>query len=139
MKKASTKIRKIRHKPLKVVYNSNKEYDEFLRSNSETSVHQRWLGALTLSWRKSLSYRNQSTDFLWKSINWFLYDRDLRHKIVNMWIFKSLNNVNPEFVWSYFIFKNTTYNIRNGTLLRLLTAKSTQYGTNLVIFRASLL
>ena len=32
------------------------------------------------SWQRSLSYRNKSIDFLSKSMNWFLYDRDLRHK-----------------------------------------------------------
>ena len=35
---------------------------------------------LTLSWYKSLSYRNQSTDFQSKSIDWLLYDTDLRHE-----------------------------------------------------------
>ena len=35
---------------------------------------------LTLLWRRSLSYRNQFIDLLWKSIDWFLYDRDPRHE-----------------------------------------------------------
>ena len=30
-----------------------------------------------------LSYRTQSTDLLCKSMDWFLYDRDLRHERVN--------------------------------------------------------
>ena len=34
---------------------------------------------LTLSWRRPLSYRNQSID-LSKSMDWFLYDRNLRHE-----------------------------------------------------------
>ena len=34
---------------------------------------------LTLLWRRPLSYRNQSTDLQSKSMNWFLYDRGLRH------------------------------------------------------------
>ena len=38
---------------------------------------------LTLSRRRSLSYRNQSIDLKGKSMNWFLYDRDFRHKSVN--------------------------------------------------------
>ena len=38
---------------------------------------------LTFSWRRSLTYRNQSTDFHSKSMDWFLYDRDLRHERVN--------------------------------------------------------
>ena len=32
---------------------------------------------LALSWRSSLLYRNQSIDLLCKSMDWFLYDRDL--------------------------------------------------------------
>ena len=33
---------------------------------------------LSLSWWRSLSYRIQSIDFFCKSMNWFLYDMDLR-------------------------------------------------------------
>ena len=40
-------------------------------------------------------------------------------------LFNSLNNSNPEFMWAYFTFKNITYNIRNGPLLKLPDAKST--------------
>ena len=41
--------------------------------------------ALTLSWRRSLLYRNQSIDLHcksmeWFSMEWFLYNRDLRHE-----------------------------------------------------------
>ena len=38
--------------------------------------------ALTLSWRKSLSNRNQPIDLPYKSVDWFLHDRDFRHEIV---------------------------------------------------------
>ena len=38
---------------------------------------------LTISWRRPLSYGNQSIDLLCKSMNWFLYDNGLRHKRVN--------------------------------------------------------
>ena len=37
---------------------------------------------LTLSGQRSLSYRNQSIDLLCKSMDWFLYDKDLRHERV---------------------------------------------------------
>ena len=43
-------------------------------------------------------------------------------------VFKSLNDSYREFMWSYFTFKNITYNIRNGPLLKLPNAKSTCYG-----------
>ena len=35
---------------------------------------------VTLSSRRSLLYRSQSIDLLCKSIDWFLYDKDLRHE-----------------------------------------------------------
>ena len=102
-KKQYLKIQKIHHKALKVVYNSNKNYDEPLRDNNEFSIHQRHLRGLICE------------------------------------VFTSLNNVNPEFMWSYFILKNITYSIRNGPLLRLPSAKSTSYGINSALFRACLL
>ena len=36
--------------------------------------------ALTLSWRRFLSYRNQSIDLFCKSMNQFLYNRNLLHE-----------------------------------------------------------
>ena len=36
---------------------------------------QLWYYFLTLSWRRLLTYRNQSMDLLCKSMDWFLYDR----------------------------------------------------------------
>ena len=39
--------------------------------------------SLTLSWRRPISYRNQSIDLLGKSMDWFLYDIGLCHERVN--------------------------------------------------------
>ena len=39
--------------------------------------------SLPLSWRRSLSQRNQPIDLLCKLMDWFLYDRDLRHERPN--------------------------------------------------------
>ena len=39
---------------------------------------------LTLSCRRSLSYRNQSIDLLRKSMDWFLYDNGLHHEWVKL-------------------------------------------------------
>ena len=38
---------------------------------------------LTLSWRRPLSYRNESIDLVRKCMDWFLYDNGLRHERVN--------------------------------------------------------
>ena len=37
---------------------------------------------VTLSWRTSLSYRNQSIDFQTKSMDWFIHDKDFRYERV---------------------------------------------------------
>ena len=37
---------------------------------------------LTLSWRRPLSYRNQSINLLCKSMDWFLYKNGFRHERV---------------------------------------------------------
>ena len=40
-----------------------------------------WIGKhLTLSWRWTLSYRNHFIDLPFKSMDWFLYNRELNHK-----------------------------------------------------------
>ena len=44
-------------------------------------------GQLTLSRRSPLSYRNQSIDLLYKSMDWFLYDNSLRLERVKKWFF----------------------------------------------------
>ena len=41
----------------------------------------------TLSWRRPLSYRNQSTDLQCKSMDWFLYDNGSRHeRVKDLWV-----------------------------------------------------
>ena len=45
-------------------------------SKCDKQIWSHLLKSLTLSWRRPLSYRNQSMD-------WFLYDKGLRHERVN--------------------------------------------------------
>ena len=60
-KEQHLKIQKIHHKALKVVYNSNKNYDELLRDNNEVSIHQcHFLRALICEVFKSLNNLNPS-------------------------------------------------------------------------------
>ena len=80
---------------------------------------------------------NKNYDELRDNNEVLIHQRHLRAFIYE--VFKSLNNLNPEFMWSYFIVKNITYNIRNGPLLRLPSAKSSSHGINSVLFRACLL
>ena len=56
---------------------------KLLRGKTNLKFRLHDLIYLTLSWRRSLSYRNHSIDLLFKSVDWFLYERDLRHEKVN--------------------------------------------------------
>ena len=49
-------------------------------------THNSFFLPLTLSWRRSLSYRNHSIDLLCKSMDWFLYDRNLCHERVKAYL-----------------------------------------------------
>ena len=56
--------------------------------------------ALTLSWRRPLSYRNQYIDLQSKSMDWFLYDNGLRHERVKNNFFACIyNECNLELEW----------------------------------------
>ena len=54
-------------------------------------------------------------------------------------IYKSLADINPDFMKLYFIIKEMPYNLRNGCALKLQSANSTYYEINSVFFRACLL
>ena len=98
-----SKIEKIHHKTLKVIYESNDTYDNLLLQSNTVSVHQRHLRFLVTE------------------------------------IYKSISQLNPEFMWSYFTHKDMPYNLRKGPLLGLPKAHSFYYGTNTVHFRGSLI
>ena len=57
--------------------------------------------ALTLSWRSSLSWRKQSIDLLCKSMDWLLYDREIRHEKVNALHAKQCSKIQK--IWSFFV------------------------------------
>ena len=57
---------------------------------------------LTLSWRRPISYRNQSIDLLRKSMDWFLYDIGLRHERVKKIIYDKMHfSLLPFRVWNH--------------------------------------
>ena len=65
-----SKIEKIHHKTLKVIYESNYTYENLLLQSSPVSVHQRHLTFLMIE------------------------------------IYKSISQLNPQFMWSFFTHKD---------------------------------
>ena len=47
-------------------------------------------------------------------------------------IYKSISQLNPEFMWSYFTHKDMPYNLRKGPFLGLPKTHSFYYGTNAI-------
>ena len=54
-------------------------------------------------------------------------------------IYKSLTDVNPDFMKNYFSIKEIPYSLRNGSALKIPSARSTYYGINSNHFRACVL
>ena len=66
-----------------------------------------------------LSYRNQSINVLCKSMDWFLYDRDLRHERVNSWF-----TVNPLPLDFHLKVMHTNYTVHTITVHTIHTIMS---------------
>ena len=66
---------------------------------------------LTLSWRRSLTYGKKSIDLQSKSVDWFLYDRNLRHERVKRLVLCSLLQKHLGDVTQKFKLKNMTHNL----------------------------
>ena len=49
-------------------------------------------------------------------------------------VFKSLADLNPDFMKSYFTIKEIPYCLQNGNFLKIPSARSTHYGTNSILF-----
>ena len=98
-----SKIDKIHHRTLKVIYQSNDTYENLLLQSNTVSVHQRHLRFLMIE------------------------------------IYKSISQLNPQFMWSFFTHKDIPYNLRKGPILGLPKTHSFYYGTNAIHFRGSLI
>ena len=54
-------------------------------------------------------------------------------------VYKSLTDVNPDFMKNYFSIKEILYSLRNDNVLKIPSTRSTYYGTHSIHFRACLL
>ena len=66
-----------------------------------------------------------------------IHQRHLRFLVTD--IFKSIPQINAEFMWSFFKPKNLPYNLRKGPILNLTRTQPTYYGTIVIHFRSSLI
>ena len=66
-----------------------------------------------------------------------IHQKQLR--IVTTEVFKSLADINPDFMKSYFTIKEIPYCLRNGNFLKIPSTRSKRCGTNSIVFRAGLM
>ena len=89
--------------------------------------------ALKITYNSSESYE----ELLTRSNEVWIHQKHLRALATE--IYKSLADINPDFMKPYFKIKEMPYNLRNGYALKLPSTNSTYYGINSVLFRACLL
>ena len=82
---------------------------------------------------KDDSYNN----VLWSRNSVSIHQRHLRFSVTE--IFKSISQINPEFMSSFFKTKKLSCNLRKGPILNLPSTQSTYYSTNAIHFRGSLI
>ena len=80
---------------------------------------------LTLSWRRPLSYRNQSID-------WFVYDSGLRHERVELEVLSSILNINFEIRLSIQLTKFLYPNFFNKEIRKAWSNKSKAFLISIV-------
>ena len=77
------------------------------------------------------------SNLLWSRNSVSIHQRHLRFSVTE--IFKSISQINPEFMSSFFKTKKLSCNLRKGPILNLPSTQSTYYSTNAIDFRGSLI
>ena len=105
----------------------------FCRKNDYLKIEKIQNKALKIIYNSGESYE----DLLTRNNEVSIHQKHLRALATD--IYKSLADINPDFIKPYFIIKKMPYNLRNGCDLKLPSANSMYYGINSVLFRVCLL
>ena len=99
----------------------------FCRKKDYLKIEKIQYKALKIIYNSSESYE----ELLARSNEVSIHQKHLRALATE--IYKSLADINPDFMKPYFIIKEMPYNLRNGCALKLPSANSTYHGINSVI------
>ena len=105
----------------------------FCRKKDYLKIEKIQYKALKIIYNSSESYE----ELLTRSNEVSIHQKHLRALATE--IYKSLADINPDFMKPYFIIKEMPYNLRNGCALKLPSTNPTYYGITSVLFRACLL
>ena len=106
---------------------------DVLSSKRLSKIEKIQYKALKIIYNSSESYE----ELLTRSKEVSIHQKHLR--VMATEIYKSLADINPDFMKPYFKIKEMPDNLRNGYALRLPSTNSTYYGINSVLFRVCLL
>ena len=87
------------------------------------------------NWKVIYDIDDSYSNLLLRSYYVSKHQRDLQGLVTE--IFKSIFQINPEFMLSFFNQKKLSYNVRKWTILNVPRAQSTYCGTNAANFRSS--
>ena len=105
----------------------------FCRKKDYLKIEKIQYKALKIIYNSSESYE----ELLTRSNEVSIHQKHLRALATE--IYKSLADINPDFMKPYFKIKEMPYNLRNGYALKLPSANSTYYEINSVLLRTCLL
>ena len=105
----------------------------FCRKKDYLKIEKIQYKALKIIYNSTESYE----ELLTRSNEVLIHQKNVRALATE--IYKSLADINPDFMKPYFKIKEMPYNLRNGYALKLPSTNSTYYGINSVLFRACLL
>ena len=100
-------------------------------NNEMNRTHKRALRALYGD------YESTFEELLDKDRSMTIHKKNLQTVMVE--IYKTINHLNPAYVWEFFIKKDVPYNLRSNELCKIPSVNSQQYGISSLCFRGSLL
>ena len=71
-------------------------------------------------------------DLIWHNNEVSIHQKQLRQ--ITTVIYKSFKDLSPELIKPFFTVKEIPYDLRNGHILNLPSARTTYYGTNSILF-----
>ena len=100
-------------------------------NNDITRTHKR---ALRILYR---DYESTFEELLERDNTKTSHTKNLQKLMIE--VYKSLNHLNPEYMWEFFVKKDVQYNLRTEELCKLPSVSSQLYGLNSLSLRGSLL
>ena len=106
----------------------------FCSKSAKKETNRTYKRALRLLYKE---YDSSFEQLLKKDGSVTVHQRNLQNFMTE--IYKTSNQINPEYMWEFFVEKDMPYNLHTKVLCRLPQAQKNRYGLDSLSFRGSLL